>query len=76
MNNMRSLRKTLGMSQAELAGSIGVTQSALSHYENGSCDPLVGTARRLIAFAGTRGFAWHLDDVYSSPTDPQQKEAK
>lgn len=76
MNNVRSLRKTLGMSQAELAKSIGVTQSALSHYENGSCDPLVETARKLIAFAGTRGITWCLEDVYASPKAAQQKGTK
>lgn len=73
MNNVRLLRKTLNLSQAELAKHIGVTQSALSHYENGACDPLVETARRLIAFAGTCGFKWGLEDVYGSPDVSQQK---
>ncbi|MBN3777414.1 helix-turn-helix transcriptional regulator [Burkholderia sp. Ac-20345] len=67
MNNVRHLRKTLQLSQAELAAGIEVTQSALSHYENGNCDPLVETARRLISFAGARGFVWTLEDVYASP---------
>ncbi|WP_205168802.1 helix-turn-helix transcriptional regulator [Burkholderia sp. LMG 13014] len=74
MNNVRSLRKILGLSQAELAKGIGVTQSALSHYESGSCDPLVATARKLIAFAGSLGFAWRLEDVYGTPELAQQKE--
>jgi len=76
MNNVRSLRKTLGMSQAELAKGIGVTQSALSHYENGSCDPLVETARKLISFAVTHGITWCLEDVYASPDVARSKEAK
>ncbi|MDN7814877.1 helix-turn-helix transcriptional regulator [Burkholderia vietnamiensis] len=67
MNNVRSLRSVLRLSQAELAKNIGITQSALSHYENGSCDPLVATARRLIAFARERGVIWRLEDVYASP---------
>lgn len=64
MNNVRHIRKRLGLSQSELAGKIGLTQSALSHYENGGCDPLVGTARRLIEFAGTQGISLTLEDVY------------
>jgi len=73
MNNVRSLRSALRLSQAELAKNIGITQSALSHYENGSCDPLVSTARRLISFARGRGLIWRLEDVYAAPdvTDPQ-----
>lgn len=53
---------------------MGVTQSALSHYETGGCDPLVETARRLIAFAKTKGIDWALEDVYASPELTQQKE--
>ncbi|MEB2544049.1 helix-turn-helix transcriptional regulator [Burkholderia cenocepacia] len=67
MNNIRSLRSALRLSQAELAKHIGITQSALSHYENGSCDPLVATARRLISFARGRGLIWRLEDVYAAP---------
>ncbi|CAJ3444421.1 XRE family transcriptional regulator [Burkholderia pseudomallei] len=74
MNNVRSLRKMLSLSQAELAKNIGVSQSALSHYENGGCNPLVGTARRLIAFAKTHGIEWRLEDVYAAPDLAQQKE--
>ncbi|WP_334032671.1 helix-turn-helix transcriptional regulator [Burkholderia gladioli] len=67
MNNVRQLRKSLGLSQFDLARGIGITQSALSHYENGSCDPLVDTARRLISFAKDRGIDWTLDEVYAEP---------
>ncbi|WP_257744581.1 helix-turn-helix transcriptional regulator [Burkholderia glumae] len=67
MNNVRQLRKSLGLSQFDLARGIGITQSALSHYENGSCDPLVDTARKLIAFAKGLGVEWTLDDVFSPP---------
>ncbi|HDR8924540.1 TPA: helix-turn-helix transcriptional regulator [Burkholderia vietnamiensis] len=74
MNNVRLLRKILNLSQAELARCIGVTQSALSHYENGACDPLVETARRLIAFAGTCGIKWRLEDVYGSPEVAQPQD--
>jgi putative transcriptional regulator len=67
MNNVRHLRKTLNLSQMRLAEAIGVTQSALSQYETGACDPLIETARRLISFAAPRGFEWTLEDVYAKP---------
>lgn len=72
MNNVRSLRLALRLSQAELAKNIGITQSALSHYENGACDPLVATARKLISYAATQGVEWRLEDVYSAPDRPSQ----
>ncbi|MGU7812681.1 helix-turn-helix transcriptional regulator [Burkholderia semiarida] len=72
MNNVRTLRLALQLSQAELAKSIGITQSALSHYENGACDPLVATARRLISYAASRGVVWQLEDVYSEPDRPSE----
>lgn len=65
MNNVRYLRNELKLSQAELASALGLTQSALSHYETGACDPLVDTGRKLIAVGKSRGFCWTLDHVYT-----------
>lgn len=77
MNNVRHLRKSLGLSQIDLARGIGITQSALSHYENGGCDPLVDTARKLIAFAKEKGVDWTLEDVFSMPVgSADEAEAK
>lgn len=32
---LRVIRESLGLTQAELAGAVGISQSALSNYENG-----------------------------------------
>lgn len=33
--NIKALRKTLGLSQADLASKLGVTQGTISRFENG-----------------------------------------
>ncbi|WP_186122346.1 helix-turn-helix domain-containing protein [Burkholderia gladioli] len=70
MNNIRHLRKSLSLSQAEMAEQIGVTQSALSQYERQLCDPVIETARRMIVYAGSLGAIWTLDQIYSDPPEP------
>ena len=35
MNNLKSARKATGLTQAEVAASIGITQNAYSYWENG-----------------------------------------
>lgn len=65
MTNLRDIRRTLNLSQAELASAMGVTQSALSQYETGRCQPLIKHAKKLIAFAGGRGILISLEDVYA-----------
>lgn len=37
--NLKKLRKRAGLRQAEAAGFLGVTQSAVSQWETGSCRP-------------------------------------
>lgn len=76
MTNLRDIRRTLNLSQAELASAMGVTQSALSQYETGRCQPLIKHARRLIAFAEGQGVLISLDDVYAgAPELAETKEA-
>ena len=49
---LREARLKAGLSQAELAAKVGVTQSVISVYEAGRRQPSVATLARLIAGAG------------------------
>ncbi len=49
MKNLREIRKEYGMTMKELADKIGVSESAISQYENGKREPGYET---LIKLAG------------------------
>lgn len=51
-NNIRSARKSAGMTQRELAVSIGVTPPAVSFYENGQRMPNLMTMRMMSTALG------------------------
>jgi putative transcriptional regulator len=65
MNPIRQLRKRLKVSQTELGKEIGVTQSAISQFENGSSIPSPDTVLKIIAFAKRRGVNVSFDSIYS-----------
>ena len=73
MSTIRTIRDRLGLTQAALAEGIGCTQGNVGHYEKGQTVP-PEMARRLIAFAATRGVSITFDDVYGEPI-PQAKAA-
>jgi putative transcriptional regulator len=64
MSNIRTIRTRLGMTQAELGAALGMTQGNVHLIEKGQT-VLPAVARRLIAFAGTKGVRLSFDDVYS-----------
>ena len=77
MNSIHAIRKQLGVTQAELARGIGVTQSNVSFYERGQTVP-PNVAGRLIDYAKTLGTELTFDQIYRpEPSDPApaQQEA-
>lgn len=65
MNAVQSIRKRLGMTQAELAVGLGVSQGSVSFYENGQTVP-PPIAAKLIDLAKSKGHVVTFDDVYAS----------
>ena len=63
MNRFKSIRERLGVTQQVLADAIGRTQGNIGHYEQGQTIP-PKTARKLIAFAKSRGIELTFDDIY------------
>ena len=51
-NYLYALRKKAGISQTELARQLGVTNKAVSKWENGNSKPGTGTLRKLAAVYG------------------------
>ena len=63
-NNIRALRESEGMTQAELARRIGVTRQTLIAIEQGKYSPTLE-----LAFQISRNFGTGLDDVFSYPDE-------
>lgn len=67
-NSIRMLRETSGLTQAELARSIGVTRQTLIAIEQGRYSPTLE-----LAFQISRVFGLGLDDVFQYPHDTEER---
>lgn len=81
MNAFKSIRKSLGLTQAAMAEVLGCTQGNVSFYENGQTVP-PDVARKLIDFAKSSGQRLTYDDFYArrddypAPTPQPEEPAK
>lgn len=64
MSSMKTIREKAGVTQAVLAQMIGLTQSAIAHYESGRRKPPLDECRRIVAALNTSGADVTLDDVF------------
>lgn len=65
---VRALRKKLGMTQAQLAKSAGVSQPLIARIENGSVDPRLSTYNAILeALNRAEGKGILLGEVMTSP---------
>lgn len=63
-NNIKLIRKKLGLSQSEFASLIEVSQSNVSHYERGNQRVPQDIASKVIGLASERGMNLSFDDIY------------
>jgi putative transcriptional regulator len=59
-NRLRELRGERGLSQAELAGRVGVSRQAINLVENGKHDPSLS-----LAFAIARVFGLPVETIFT-----------
>lgn len=64
MSALSEARKKAGMSQKDLAGHLGLTQSAVAHYESGRRVPSLDACRRIVAAFNAQGHECGLEDVF------------
>lgn len=51
-NNIRALRKAAGMTMKQLGNLMGVSESAISLYENGKAEPDIAMLRKIADYFG------------------------
>ncbi len=67
-NRLRSLRESIGLSQAKFADVIGSTQSSINRYENGQATPTVDLLRKYADY-----FDVSMDYIFARCDEPQGK---
>lgn len=67
MNNLKSLRKSLKITQRQLADEIGHTVSSIGHYESGRRMPGISTCHQLSVAFGKFGRKVTVDEIFPHP---------
>lgn len=70
-NNLKAIRERLGLSQAGLAESLGVSQGNISHCELQNQEVSPDMARKVVALARERGLDVSFDDIYDVGFQPK-----
>ena len=70
MQNLKSIREHLGLTQQAIADGLGCTQGNIGHYEKGQTIPPT-VAKRLIDFAASHGLEITFDHIYSDKPLPE-----
>lgn len=64
MSNIRNIRERVGITQAALAKTVGLTQGAIAHYENDRRKPGLDECRRIVTALNHYNARVTLDDVF------------
>ena len=73
--NIKRLRESRGLTQTELGKIAGVTDKAVSTWENGTADPRMGAIQRMADYFGVKKSDL-LDDDSSSSLDLTDDEQR
>lgn len=64
MNNIRTFRERVGLTQSDLAKMVGCTRGAICHYETGRRGMDIDLCRTFIAAFRKHGIEVSLDDLF------------
>lgn len=65
-NKIKKIRKSLGLSQADLAAELCVSQGLISNYERQINNVSPEVANKLISVALERGITINFNDIYKT----------
>lgn len=66
MNNLKSYRKSAGLTQSELALLADCTAGAISHWESGRRQMTINTCRKLVNILRDHGLDTSMDQLVCS----------
>lgn len=64
MSNLKTIRERAGLTQSALAEAVGMTQGAISHFENSRRMPGLDECRRITDALNASGAQCTLDEVW------------
>lgn len=64
MNKIADFRKSVNVTQAQLAEKIGWTQPRIANYESGFRTPSLKDGRKIVRALNTFGISVSFDDVF------------
>ena len=67
MSKLKFIRGELGITQKSLAKKVGVSQSAINHYENGNRTVETSLGWRIVHALNSWGGSFTLNDVFPDP---------
>ncbi|MGO2497752.1 MAG: helix-turn-helix transcriptional regulator [Vibrio litoralis] len=67
MSKLKVIRGELGVTQKSLAEKVGVSQSAINHYENGNRSVETSLGWRIVHALNSWGGNYTLVDVFPDP---------
>lgn len=76
MNQIKSIRTRVGLTQAKFGDCIGCTQSAVGQFERGESDPSIEKAARIIDLAHSHGLELQLEHIYGLKALPEMQAAE
>lgn len=64
MSNLKAIRKSINLTQKDLASDIGHTPASVGHYEAGRRSPDVDTCHLIIGALKKRGMDVTFEDIF------------
>lgn len=64
MNAIKNLRNSIGLSQADFAKAVGISQSAISQIERNLMRPKPDVAKKLVSFAKKNNAKLSFENIY------------
>ncbi|PHM23723.1 helix-turn-helix transcriptional regulator [Xenorhabdus budapestensis] len=68
MNSIKKYRKMAKLKQKDLAALVGLTPSAISHYETGIRVPDIAISKKLVEVLTIQGVKCSLDQLFADDT--------